>query len=177
MRLLAFAVLLTSCALGPDLADDEIFDDTPPAGAKAGMSITWRNEGGEVLEETWACVAESPDQLVMEERELRSDGISVTTKRFSRDGRLLAACRGPAGGTARPLRIVPAPGLDEYRAKAESMSGMKVADVEKGARSSRSRETLVTPAGTFIAWWQRPKSRPCSSPAASLRGMRSSRCP
>src|SRR5689334_12528027 len=110
VRLLPVAMLLAACVGYPGLADDEIYDDEPPAGARAGMWITWHHEREDLVEETIACVGESDEALWIEERETGRNGSLVTAKKFSRDGRLLAAWRGPAGGVGLPLRIVPAPG-------------------------------------------------------------------
>jgi hypothetical protein len=82
-----------------------------PAGARPGMFITWVEQDSPacpdgVRERTIACVAESGGVVTMEQRETRNDGSTeVIASRFRRDGTLVDAWRGPAGGVGAPVRV------------------------------------------------------------------------
>jgi hypothetical protein len=119
-RTLTLTPLLTAagCSTAPSLADDEIEAQDWPgiAHAKPGMWIRWRCDRGEgtaVTEVMRACVAAGPEGIVVEERDARADGTTVTAFRYGADGSLRAAWRGPLrrGGRrhARRTPRVPRP--------------------------------------------------------------------
>jgi len=157
--LLAMALALASCAAGPPLGVDmrEIDRDDVylPDGARAGMFITWRTQAADpgdldTVEETTACVAETPTTVTIEIRETRRDGVEiVTAARFEKDGGALQGVwRGEPGGTGVPLRVVEGyVDRDEERVyrRAQDLAGADDPDLAQAGLKKKIR----TPAGRF----------------------------
>jgi hypothetical protein len=153
-RALTPTLLLTAagCWTAPSLADDaiEAHDWPEVVHGKPGMWIAWRCDRGEgtaVTEQTRACVAAGPDGIVVEEREARTDGTTVTAFRYGADGSLRAAWRGPAGGAGVPLRLVPPVDWRAEATREAAARGGSLDDAEARAVQTRAEEVVDTPAG------------------------------
>ena len=155
-RLWSFLLLLPGCvSTGPTLAPDEIADRDVflPKGARAGMHLRWRITGTDVVEEEWACVPGSAGSLTIERREVRADGSrTVTAARFAADGTVLGVWRGPPGGRAQRLRIVPSDAAATV-AKANALG--REHGVSATADQEVAEETIATAAGPIACTRQR----------------------
>jgi len=155
-------VVLSACVGSAgyrDLAHDEIDvrDVVLPAGARAGMFITWsvdeRDPDDESLvEETIACVERTAQRVTIEWRTTWHGGrSSVVAARFAPDGTVLGAWRGPPGREAVRLRLMELE-FDADEAKDEADRAGKTIGVSTDDVDI-DQETVVedveTPAGTF----------------------------
>jgi hypothetical protein len=161
-RTLTLTPLLTAagCSTAPSLADDEIEAQVWPgiAHAKPGMWIRWRCDRGEgtaVTEVMRACVAAGPEGIVVEERDARADGTTVTAFRYGADGSLRAAWRGPSGGAGVPLRLVPPVDWRAEATREVAARGGSLDDAEARAVQTGAEEVVDTPAGRLACRVQR----------------------
>jgi hypothetical protein len=154
--LLGTALTLASCATGPVGVDMDRIDRADvylPDGARAGMFITWRTEIADpgdldTVEETTACVAETPTTVTIEHRETRRDGVEiVTAARFDKDGGALhGVWRGEPGGVGVPLRVVEGyvdQDEEQVLRRAQDLAGADDPEVEQAGL----RKVIDTPAG------------------------------